>query len=87
MHCAVRKKFACQCLPQRIKPQTWGGFALFLFSLFVPSKSFISCFCKHVVSKPKKYQYPKVPFLYRAKNQRNLGLLALFFVVLNLNNL
>ena len=30
---------------------------------------------------------PKYPFLYRAKCQRNLGLLALFFAVKNRHNL
>lgn len=78
------KKLLCLCLPQRLKPQTAG------FSIIIP---FFSVVFSHpifrnilVVSYSIYLQCQRVPDLYRAKNQKNIGLLALFFLCFFHNN-
>ncbi len=72
MCCAKTLQLACQCLPQRIKPQTTGRTSLFRFlpSAVLQSRRPI---CKNCLT------YHAVPFFSRAKNQNFLGLLALPF--------
>lgn len=72
MHSAKALQLACRCLPQRMKPQTAGRAALFRFSSFFLQFS-------EIISNSLYLQCNQVPFLYRAKNQYFLGLLALFF--------
>lgn len=78
MYCASSNQFACQCLPQRLKPQTAGREAVFPFS-----SSFLSQLFRNfqTVFYSIYLQCQPVLFLYRAKNRNHLGLLALFFCV------
>ncbi len=81
MYCAKALQLACRCLPQRLKPQTAGRIPVYRFSSpavlqhATPVLNHIHLKCNIV------------PFLYRAKNQYFLGLLALFFCRFVWNNL
>lgn len=88
MYCARMQKFACQCLPQRLKPQTAGYTAVFLNSAAAVSSLFLQVFRNiQAVSYSIYLQCQTVPFSYRAKNRIHLGLLALFFCRRISNNL
>lgn len=88
MYCARMQKFACQCLPQRLKPQTAGYMAVFLNSASLVPSLFLQVFRNiQAVSYSIYLQCQSVPFSYRAKNRIHLGLLALFFYRGILNNL
>lgn len=77
MYCSKDIQFACQCLPQRLKPQTAASVAVFPFPYaFRFSRLFRNI---QTVSYSIYLQCLSVPALYRAKNRKNIGLLALFF--------
>ncbi len=77
MYCSNHTQFACQCLPQRLKPQTAASVAVFPF----PFASRFSQIFRNIqaVSYSIYLQCLSVPVLHRAKNRKNIGLLALFF--------
>ncbi len=77
MYCSHVKQFACQCLPQRLKPQTAACGVVFPFSLL----SFFSFVFRNilVVSYSIYLQCQSDPILTGPKNRILIGLLALFF--------
>ena len=77
MFCTSHLFFACLCLPQRLKPQTAAGAAVFPFSSLVIFPQIFRNI--QAVSYSIYLQCLKDPILYRAKNRGYLGLLALFF--------
>ncbi len=83
MYCAICKQFACQCLPQRLKPQTAACVAVFPFFPILFFQIFRNI---QAVSYSIYLQSPSDPILYRAKNRIFLGLLALFFYPYLRNN-
>ncbi len=80
MHSATALQLACLRLSQRLKPQPEGRISVFSCqqsAKFQFSDIFFRSNC---------LQVGRVPLFYRAKNQFFLGLLALFFCVIVLNN-
>lgn len=74
MYCTQQQFCACQCLPQRLKPQTAKPVSALLFSVVSIFKAVVF---ESIFSRPCLI----VPFFHRAKNLVFIGLLALFFCV------